>query len=78
MIDPHVHCRDWGQSYKETIAHALSVAERVGLSGIFDMPNTSPPINSRALIEKRLSDARGVSSPVFYGIYAYSTPFPYH
>ena len=36
MIDPHVHCRDWAQSHKETISHALSVAERIGLSGIID------------------------------------------
>ena len=70
MIDPHVHCRDWKQSHKETISHALSVAERIGLSGIFDMPNTSPPINSRELIEKRLADAYKNDSPVFYGIYA--------
>lgn len=70
MIDPHVHCRDWAQSHKETIAHALSVAERIGLSGIFDMPNTSPPVNSRELIEKRLADAYKKNSPVFYGIYA--------
>ena len=70
MIDPHVHCRDWTQSHKETIEHALSVAERIGLSGIFDMPNTSPPITSRELIEKRLADADKVNSPVFYGIYA--------
>jgi len=70
MIDPHVHCRDWTQSHKETIAHALSVAERIGLSGIFDMPNTSPPINSRELIDKRLADAYKTDSPVFYGIYA--------
>lgn len=70
MIDPHVHCRDWKQSHKETIAHALSVAERIGLSGIFDMPNTSPPINSRELVEKRLADAYKTDSPVFYGVYA--------
>lgn len=70
MIDPHVHCRDWGQSYKETIEHALVVAEKIGLSGIFDMPNTSPPINSRKLIEQRLTDAGKIKSSVFYGIYA--------
>ena len=76
MIDPHVHCRDWTQSYKETIAHALSIAERIGLSGIFDMPNTSPPVNSRELIEKRLADAYRTNSPVFYGIYAGITSNP--
>ncbi len=69
MIDPHVHCRDWNQSYKETIGHALDVAEKAGLSGIFDMPNTNPPINSRELVEKRLREANRIKSPVFYGLY---------
>jgi len=69
MIDPHVHCRDWAQSNKETIAHALNVAERIGLSGIFDMPNTNPPITSRELVKKRLEDADKTDSPVFYGLY---------
>lgn len=76
MIDPHVHCRDWNQSHKETLEHALSVAERAGISGIFDMPNTSPPINSKELIEKRLADAYKTSSPVFYGVYAGLTSNP--
>jgi len=70
MIDPHVHCRDWDQNYKETIKHALLVAKKIGSSGIFDMPNTSPPINSREAIERRLTDAAKIKSPVFYGIYA--------
>lgn len=76
MIDPHVHCRDWGQDYKETISHALHVAERAGLSGIFDMPNTNPAIISRELIERRLMDAESVESPVFYGLYAGLTSNP--
>ncbi len=69
MIDPHVHCRDWNESHKETIAHALLVAERAGISGIFDMPNTNPPIISRELAIKRIEDAGKVDSKVFYGLY---------
>lgn len=76
MIDPHVHCRDWDQKYKETIAHALGVAERAGISGIFDMPNTCPSITSRQLVEKRLEDADKVGSPVFYAVYAGLTANP--
>lgn len=76
MIDPHVHCRDWNQSHKETVRHALYVAEQIGLSGIFDMPNTDPPINSRELVEKRLGDAQKVRSPVFYGLYVGLTSNP--
>jgi dihydroorotase len=44
MIDPHVHCRDGKQAYKETIRHVFEIAERQGVKKIFDMPNTDPPI----------------------------------
>ncbi len=35
-IDPHVHFRDEEQSYKETIAHGLSVARDQGVDIEFD------------------------------------------
>lgn len=54
MIDPHVHCRDGKQSYKETIAHALAVAEAQGVTKIFDMPNTDPPMTTEEHIKERL------------------------
>ncbi|MFA5926422.1 MAG: dihydroorotase family protein [Parcubacteria group bacterium] len=53
-IDPHVHCRDGKQSYKETIAHAFSVADAQGVQKIFDMPNTDPPITTEEHIIERL------------------------
>ena len=69
MIDPHVHLRDGEQQYKETIRHGLSVAERIGIAGVFDMPNTSPPILKRGQILRRLECAERAESPVFYGLY---------
>ena len=69
FIDPHVHCRDGTQSYKETIAHALSVAERAGMSAIFDMPNTDPPIFRFEQAAERIALARQTKSPVWYGLY---------
>jgi len=53
-IDPHVHCRDGKQSYKETIAHAFAVADAQGVQKIFDMPNTDPPITTEKDIIERL------------------------
>jgi len=53
-IDPHVHCRDGKQSYKETIVHAFSVADAQGVQKIFDMPNTDPPITTEEHIIERL------------------------
>jgi len=75
-IDPHVHCRDWEQAYKETVKHALSVAEKAGFTAIFDMPNTKPPIDSRELAVKRLELAKRAESPVFYGLYMALTADP--
>ncbi len=69
FIDPHVHCRDEEQSHKETIEHALRVAERAGFTAIFDMPNTARPVTTRERVEERLVIARRVNSVVQYGLY---------
>ncbi len=53
-IDPHVHCRDGAQSYKETIAHVFKLCDEQGVDMIFDMPNTDPPILTIKNVEKRL------------------------
>jgi len=76
MIDPHVHLRDGEQQHKETIRHGLAVAEAIGLAGVFDMPNTSPPILRRAHILRRLDCADRAGSSVFYGLYCGLTPNP--
>jgi len=75
-IDPHVHCRDWEESHKETIEHALKVAESVDVCAIFDMPNTKPAITTRDLVERRLDSANSVESDVFYGLYMGLTSDP--
>ena len=54
-IDPHVHCRDGKQAYKETIEHAFKVANSQGVRIIFDMPNTDPPIVSQNGFFERLA-----------------------
>lgn len=54
MIDPHTHCRDGKQAYKETIGHVFEIAEKQGVEKIFDMPNTDPPILSEKDVQKRL------------------------
>ena len=62
-IDPHVHCRDGCESYKETIAHVFTLCDQQGVDMIFDMPNTTPPLLTEADLERRLalvpSAARG-------------------
>jgi dihydroorotase len=76
FIDPHVHCRDGKEAYKETIEHALNVAEKVGVDAIFDMPNTSPPIISKNQAVSRLQIASLFYSNVFYGLYIGLTSDP--
>jgi len=75
-IDCHVHCRDFEQSHKETVAHALEVAKDSGLSAIFDMPNTSPAVTTRQRVLERLTLASWENSPVFYGTYIGLTSDP--
>jgi dihydroorotase len=57
MVDPHVHLRDWGDDSKDTIEHGLKVALSCGITEVFDMPNTKPPLTNRELILDRISEA---------------------
>lgn len=54
-IDPHVHLRDREQNYKETIAHGLDTAKKMGVGIVFDMPNTQKPILKKEDVERRLT-----------------------
>lgn len=70
IIDSHVHCRDFTQAKKETVAHALEVARDSGVSAVFDMPNTNPPLIDKETIVTRLQLAKEAAvSEVFYGLY---------
>ena len=53
-IDPHVHFRDREESYKETIAHGLFLAENQGVGMVFDMPNTKPSLLGETELKERL------------------------
>ena len=68
ILDPHVHLRDGQESRKETIRHALFVAERAGLTLVIDMPNTAPPILTRQRALRRVLVARECESVVQYGL----------
>ena len=58
FIDLHVHLREPGYEYKETIATGSLAAARGGFTTICSMPNTDPPIDSEPLIEFVLRRAR--------------------
>jgi len=80
MIDPHVHLRDGSERAKETLEHGLGVAWRAGLDGVFEMPNTDPPLAGRDAIARRIDDAdRAIDRlgiGIFHGIWAGLTSDP--
>src|SRR3569833_340787 len=50
-IDVHVHLRVPGQEYKEDVASGTAAARNGGFTGIVCQPNTSPPIDSAAIVK---------------------------
>ena len=51
LVDIHCHLRDPGFEYKETIETGTLAAARGGFTTVCCMPNTQPPIDSRATVE---------------------------
>ena len=51
FIDLHVHFREPGFEYKETIETGSKAAARGGYTSVCPMPNTKPAIDSREMIE---------------------------
>ena len=51
FVDVHCHLREPGFEYKETIATGTLAAARGGFTTVCAMPNTNPPLDSRAAIE---------------------------
>lgn len=59
LIDPHVHLRDPGDAAVETIETGTRAAILGGLTAVFDMPNTSPPITGQAALEAKRAYVKG-------------------
>lgn len=51
FIDLHVHLREPGYEYKETIQSGAAAAARGGFTSICPMPNTKPAIDSVEMVE---------------------------
>jgi dihydroorotase len=63
LVDMHVHFREPGHEYKETIATGVMAAAAGGVTSVACMPNTKPVIDDVALIEfiqRRAREAKGV------------------
>ncbi len=57
FVDIHCHLRDPGFEHKETIETGTRAAARGGFTTVCCMPNTEPPIDSRATVEYVLRTA---------------------
>ena len=55
LIDLHVHFRDPGLTYKETIATGSRAAAHGGYTTVCTMPNTKPVMDSKETIEQQLA-----------------------
>jgi len=66
LIDMHVHLREPGYEYKETIATGTAAAKAGGFTAVCCMPNTNPVNDSRSVTEFILSQAgKSASARVF-------------
>jgi len=65
FIDLHVHFREPGQEYKETIETGAQAALRGGFVGAVTMPNTDPATDSRAIVEFILKRAKEANFNLF-------------
>ena len=64
LVDMHVHLREPGFEYKETIATGCEAAARGGFTSIACMPNTKPVVDSPEVLEqirKKAAAACGVN-----------------
>src|SRR6266550_2788923 len=65
FIDLHVHLREPGQGYKETIASGTAAAAAGGFTSVCCMPNTHPVVDSTEWVTWLQQPARGAVVNVF-------------
>lgn len=65
FIDLHVHLREPGQSYKETISSGTAAAAFGGFTSVCCMPNTSPVVDSPEWVSWIRDPERGAVVNVF-------------
>jgi len=61
LMDTHVHIRDFEQTDKETVESGTKAALHGGITAVFDMPNTKPPVIDRKTFERRVKLFEGRS-----------------
>ncbi|MBW1846794.1 MAG: dihydroorotase [Deltaproteobacteria bacterium] len=72
LIDMHVHLREPGHEYKETIETGCAAAAHGGFTTICAMPNTNPVNDNRQITEYIIQKAQEVSAVRVYPVAAIS------
>jgi dihydroorotase len=72
LIDMHVHLRDPGQEYKETIETGVRAAAAGGFTAVCCMPNTRPVNDNRQVTEYIINTAKRLQSVKVYPVAAIS------
>jgi dihydroorotase len=69
FVDLHTHLREPGFEYKETIASGTRAAAHGGFTTVCAMPNTDPPIDSRAVVDyvRRTAAEQGAARVLVIG-----------
>jgi len=65
FIDLHVHLREPGQGYKETIASGTAAAAAGGFTSVCTMPNTAPVVDTAEWVTWLRNSERGAVVNVF-------------
>jgi len=65
FIDLHVHLREPGQNYKETIASGTAAAAAGGFTSVCTMPNTAPVVDTAEWVRWLLNPERDAVVNVF-------------
>jgi dihydroorotase len=65
FIDLHVHLREPGQNYKETIASGTAAAAAGGFTSVCTMPNTAPVVDTAEWVTWLRNPERGAMVNVF-------------
>jgi dihydroorotase len=65
FIDLHVHLREPGQSYKETVASGTAAAAAGGFTSVCTMPNTAPVVDTAEWVSWLRNSERGAVVNVF-------------
>jgi dihydroorotase len=65
FIDMHVHLREPGEEYKESIATGTKAAAAGGFTAVACMPNTKPVLDSESGISLVVNRAKGAATRVY-------------